>query len=62
MVSGNKYYMLIGSLPALPRHFEDTEKVPISRLGLDERMKMLDTDAAEMLEQMAVFLVLQEGS
>jgi len=57
MLSKNKYYTLIGSLPALPTHFEDAQKVPISRLALDERMKMLDTDAAEMLEQMADFLV-----
>ena len=56
MVISNKYYMLIGSLPALPTHFEDAERLPISRLGLDDRMRMLDTDAAELLQQMADFL------
>ena len=47
MVRSNRYYMLIGSLPALPTHFEDAQRVPISKLGLDERMKVLDADAAE---------------
>lgn len=56
MIDSNKYYMLIGSLPTLPRHFEDPQRVPISRLGLTERMKMLDADAAELIEQMANFL------
>jgi hypothetical protein len=57
MRQSSSYYMLIGSLPALPVHFEDAERVPISRRGLEERLKMLDPDAAEVLEQMAEFLL-----
>ena len=36
----NNYYTLIGSLPALPRSFDEVERVPISRLKLIERLKM----------------------
>ena len=57
MIISNQYYTLIGSLPALPRHFEDADKVPISRLALSERMKMLDDDAAGTLKQMGDFLI-----
>jgi hypothetical protein len=49
--------MLIGSLPALPFHFEGAERVPISRRCLDERLKTLDPDAAEVLKQMGDFLL-----
>jgi hypothetical protein len=49
--------MLISSLPALPVHFEDAERVPISRLRLNQRLTMLDEEAAEALERMADFLV-----
>jgi hypothetical protein len=49
--------MLIGSLPALPTHFADAERVPISRRALDERLKMLDPDAAKVLEQISEFLL-----
>jgi hypothetical protein len=51
------YYTLIGSLPALPSHFEDAERVPISSRGLDERLKMLDPDAAEVIKQLGDFLL-----
>ena len=38
MARSTTYYTLIGSLPALPRHFAEAERVPISRLRLDERL------------------------
>ena len=56
MPSSKKYYTLIGSLPALPRHFEEAERVPISRLQLADRLKMLAPDDADVIEQMADFL------
>lgn len=52
-----KYYTLMGSLPALPRHFEDADRVPISELRLTERLKMLEPRDAEVIEEMAEFLV-----
>jgi hypothetical protein len=46
-MAGN-YYTLIGSLPHLP-HFEKAEWLPISRLRLEQRLKMLDPEDAEDL-------------
>lgn len=51
------YYTLIGSLPALPPHFEEAERVPISTLCLVDRLKMLEPRDAEVIEQMSDFLV-----
>ena len=50
------YYTLIGSLPALPRHFEETDRAPISRLRLIERLKMLKPRDAEVMEEIVQFL------
>ena len=50
------YYTLVGSLPALPRHFEEADRVPISELRLVERLKMLEPHDAEVIEKMADFL------
>jgi hypothetical protein len=57
MWQSKNYYTLIGSLPALPAHFEDAERVPISSRRLDERLKMLDPDAAEVIRQLGDFLL-----
>lgn len=51
------YYTLIGSLPALPPHFEAAERVPISQLRLVERLKLLEPQDADVIEQMSDFLV-----
>ena len=51
------YYDLIGSLPALPRHFEEADRVPISQLRLQSRLKMLEPRDAEVVEAMTEFLV-----
>lgn len=56
MAHSTTYYTLIGSLPVLPPHFELAERVPISRLGLTERLKMLHIDDAQVIEEMADFL------
>jgi hypothetical protein len=51
------YYTLIGSLPALPRSFEQAERVPISRFKLNERLKMLEPRDAAVVESICDFLV-----
>ena len=56
MARSTTYYTLIGSLPALPRHFEEAERVPISLLSLKERLKMLQPHDAEVVEEMTDFL------
>lgn len=45
---GASYYTLIGSLPHLPR-LEKAQRLPISRLKLEQRLRMLDPDDAEQL-------------
>jgi hypothetical protein len=57
MTKSTTYYTLIGSLPALPRHFEEAERVPISSRRLDERLKMLEPRDADVIELMSKFLV-----
>ena len=52
-----QYYTLIGALPALPRSFEQVDRVPISPLKLDERLKMLEPQDARVLDEMSNFLV-----
>ncbi|QSA97820.1 DUF2764 family protein [Methylococcus sp. EFPC2] len=42
------YYTLIGSLPHLPR-LDQAERLPISRLKLEQRLRMLETEDAEQL-------------
>lgn len=44
----SEYYTLVGSLPHLP-HFERAEWLPISRLKLEQRLKMLAPEDAEEL-------------
>jgi hypothetical protein len=51
------YYTLIGSLPALPAQFEQVDRVPISRIRLEERLKMLDDEDTQVIEQAGDFLV-----
>lgn len=56
MVRGNVYYMLIASLPHMPRHFE-VERVPINRIRLEERLKMLRPEDAAVVGQVQDFLL-----
>ena len=54
IMSSNKYYMLISSLPALPRGFE-TDRLPITLERLESRLRMLEPeDAAEISRTLAV--------
>ena len=57
MLLRTNYYTLIGSLPALPRSFEQLDRVPISPLKLDERLKMLEPHDARVIDEMSNFLV-----
>jgi hypothetical protein len=52
------YYTLIASLPWLPR-FDQAERLPITRERLQERLKMLEPDDAEVVERAAAFLAWQ---
>ncbi len=53
----SRYYTLVASLPALPKHFEEAERVPISSLRLDELLKMLDARDQQTIERLGDFLV-----
>ncbi len=48
------YYMLLASLPHMPRTF-DVEHVPISRLRLEQRLRMLSARDAGTVEQVQRF-------
>ena len=56
MNSGNPYYTLISSLPALPRRFE-VDRVPITLPRLEHRLKMLTPEDAEVVTQLQAFLL-----
>jgi len=56
MVRSNSYYMLVASLPAMPRHFA-VERVPITRARLEKRLQMLEPKDAEVVEQLQAFLL-----
>jgi hypothetical protein len=62
MANSTNYYTLIGSLPALPRHFEQAERVPISTLKLSERLKMLEPEDAKVVEELSDFLAWERQS
>jgi hypothetical protein len=49
------YHTLIASLPPLPKHF-DVERVPISAPRLEERLKMLAEEDAQVVRQWTGFL------
>ncbi len=55
MADSRSYYTLIASLPSLPRHF-DVERLPISAPRLEERLKMLTDEDAEIVRQWTGFL------
>jgi hypothetical protein len=62
MAHSNTYYTLIGSLPTLPRRFDQADRVPISRLKLRERLKMLDPQDATVVSELSEFLVWERQS
>ncbi len=55
-MSRSPYYTLIGSLPALSMRFDEAERVPISRVRLDELLKMLDDQDREVVRRLSDFL------
>lgn len=55
MSPATDFYMLVASLPHMPRSFQ-VERVPISRLRLTERLKLLSPPDAEVVDQVQRFL------
>lgn len=53
---GRSYYMLVASLPAMPRHF-DVRQTPISRVRLEGRLELLHEEDRQTVEQMQTFLL-----
>jgi hypothetical protein len=51
------YYTLVASLPRLPARFEEAERVPITWIRLQERLKMLEPTDMEVVEQVLSFLL-----
>ena len=51
------YYTLIASLPPLPQSI-DVERLPISQIRLDERLKMLEEHDADLLRELRLLLSL----
>lgn len=49
-MSRARYYALVASLPALP-YFERAKRVPINRVRLDRRLRMLTAEDAEELHR-----------
>lgn len=56
MTTATNYYSLVASLPHMPRTFE-VERVPISRIRLQERLKLLGDRDKNTVEQVQSFLV-----
>ncbi len=55
------YYTLLASLPPLPR-FDRVERLPISAERLAQRLRMLNSHDAQVLERAAAFLTWQEDA
>lgn len=51
----HQYYTLIASLPPLPR-FDRAERLPINRVRLQQRLKMLQPKHAQVVERASAFL------
>ena len=56
MYSDTNYYMLVASLPHMPRTFE-LDQVPISRIRLEQRLAMLGEHDRRVVEQVQGFLL-----
>ena len=55
MTTSTNYYSLVASLPYMPRWF-DVDEVPISRIRLEQRLKMLGERDKSVVEQVQGFL------
>lgn len=60
-MSNQPYYTLLASLPPLPR-FDQTERLPITRERLAQRLSMLSPADAELFERAAEFLAWRRQS
>ncbi len=60
-MSNQPYYTLLASLPPLPR-FDQTDRLPITRERLNQRLQMLTGDDAQSYESAAEFLAWQRQS
>jgi hypothetical protein len=60
-MSNQPYYTLLASLPPLPR-FDRTERLPITRERLVQRLSMLAEDDAQLYEHAVDFLAWQRQS
>ena len=56
MTATTNYYSLVASLPHMPRSFE-IERVPISRIQLQQRLKLLGDRDKSIVEQVQSFLL-----
>jgi hypothetical protein len=56
MKRSKPYYMLVTSLPALPRSFE-VDRVPITLPRLEHRLKMLSPEDAQVVTQLRAILI-----
>jgi hypothetical protein len=56
MPGSNIYYTLVSSLPHLPPQFEGVERLPVTRIRLRERLRMLQPADMEVVEQVLAFL------
>ncbi len=56
MTTSTNYYWLVASLPHMPRSFE-VEQAPISRIRLEQRLKMLGERDKSIVEQVRSFLL-----
>lgn len=53
----NRYFMLVGSLPVLPRDFRKAKRLPINEVRLRQRLNMLEPEDRRLLNQISDFLV-----
>ncbi len=57
----HSYYTLLASLPPLPR-FDQTDRLPITQERLEQRLRMLTDEDAQLYESAAEFLAWQRQS
>ena len=60
-MTGQPYYTLLASLPPLPR-FDRIKRLPISKERLQQRLRMLDSNDARLLERAAAFLTWEKDA
>jgi hypothetical protein len=56
VLSQRSYYTLIASLPHLPLHFEEADRIPITRPRLLDRLRLLHPEDRKVIDQVTSFL------